>query len=180
MSRFARGGRDTRAPGIGEFRDNRARPRAGASPGSGIADSHLRNLRDAGRLHVALRARRAGRPHTQEESSGTTGRGGAPSSTMPVRTPAVPGRSVGRDSGHAHASRIAPSGFRERPRAEAPTAGAAAWADGPGGHPDRLLIKARSKPLRERTMVRPRRPGTVAGGDPGPGEARHGRKAGGD
>ncbi len=49
VSRFARGGRDARAPGIGEFRDNRAGRRAGAVPGSGIAGSGLRDLRDAGR-----------------------------------------------------------------------------------------------------------------------------------
>ena len=39
----------------------------------------------------------------------------------------------GAGSGHAHASRIAPSGFRERPRAEALLAGGAACADEPAG-----------------------------------------------
>ena len=62
----------------------------------------------------------------------------------------------GAGSGHAHASRIAPTGFRKRPRAEALLAGAVGHRRA-RGYPDRLPIKARSRPVRERTMVRPAR-----------------------
>ncbi len=161
VSRFARGGRDARAPGIGEFRDNRAGRRAGAPPGSGIAGSRLRDLRDAGRLRVALRARRAGRPRTRDR--GVPGQpGGAARRHRRCRR----GRRQSQEDrwggiGPCTRLRIAPSGFRERPRAEAPLADGAAGADGPGDIRTASPLKCVQSPCGRGPWSA--RPGTVGG-----------------
>ena len=124
------------------FRDNRARTLAAAACGSGARfPRERRRPRRPARSALAAVAK-AGASTESRRPTGARPRGGAPSSTMPARTPAVPGRSAGR--GSAMRTPLAPSGFRETPRAGRPR-----------GHPDRLPIKARSRPLRERTMVRP-------------------------
>ena len=99
---------------------------SGAAPGSGIANWQLRDLRDAGRRTSGTEAvrefrdNRAGRRAVIDDAGEDAG---------------GPREIGGAGSGHAYILRIAPSGFRERPRAEAPLTGGAACADGPRGHP---------------------------------------------
>ena len=195
-----RGGRASGAGAVREFRDGRAGRRAGAVPGSGIAGftiagfagcgagglpgrERFGNFGITGRGRARLRrpvppgapassparAKRARGRCEGRRPTGARPRGGAPSSTMPARTPAVPGRSVGRDRAMSTPRELR---LRGSGRRHAPTA--------PRGHPDRLPIKARPRPLRERAMVRPRPARRCRRGHPGCGETRRGRKTGRD
>ena len=138
-----------RASGTGafqEFRDNRARPRVGCGarfrrtvPLGAPASSPARAKRARGRCESR-------RFHGEQATGGRAAARRRAVIDDADEDAGGPGEIGGAGFGHAHASRIALSGFRETPR-----------ADGPRGYPDRLPIKARSRPLRERTMVRPSR-----------------------
>ena len=112
------GTRGERASGMGAvraFRDNRAGRRAGAVPGSGMrfpwerrrprrpARSALAAVAKAGASTESRRPTGARRRAVIDDAGEDAG---------------GPGEIGGAGSGHAHASRIAPSGFRETPRTD--------------------------------------------------------------